>query len=125
MSSGEAAVDVLNNLGANFWLERDLINKIAKPIFAQGTRPGTRPEPLELDAIAAVAAHMYTNADLTSMAELMETTQLNSTEISAILQAAVKLTRQPQFSKELFDGDAGPMIRAEVAKARRHFRIDP
>lgn len=121
----EGALDALKNISESHRIQRGWIRAIARPLFQMITGGRARLEAYEDDAIAAVAAHMFTpNADLQQMAELMPGREFTFDEQRVIGRAAIRLARNKDFVRELFNGDAGPMIKEEIASTRRVLGLD-
>lgn len=121
MISSEQALDDFRNFAKNAFLDREVISSVARPLFRTLNGEGAFTKPFELDAIAAVAAFMFSNGDLESLAVQMPAMQFSLTDQLVMADAVRKLLSERDFTHNLFDGDARPQIEAAIEEARKRF----
>ncbi|MEK9200646.1 MAG: hypothetical protein AAB909_01595 [Patescibacteria group bacterium] len=116
--SSRPETDVFLSHSDNFFAEVQAANAVVPPLFEKIYHRPFSGDAKEKAALAAVAATMYSDGDLQRLAETGAALEPSDTERQVISLASLALTRNPQFTRELYNGDATPLVEASILKAR-------
>lgn len=124
MSSSKDAKPHTDILMANFFIQKKVINTVADRYFSAtfGTTDIRllQPKPYEKDAISAVAAFLCTDGNLELLAAELEAGSrlFSESELEIIRKASNKVLSHPDFTYQLFNGDATDIVQNAIEKVR-------
>jgi len=114
----ERALGAFNALAANHFLQVRCHEKIERELFPKILGEGGRVRNmLERDALIVAASIRYADGDDQVLAQHASSMEMPLDECLVLLGASRSLQRNPNFTHELFNGDARPLVEEALSQA--------
>jgi len=123
---GQSEADHFSGFASNHFIQRRQINQVVGPLADKMYGlPTWKLEAYEEDAIAAAAALAFAQGDLARLAEEISAgRQFTDDELKVLSTAATTLRRHPDFTNQLFNGDATPLINDALSQAKSRWGFE-
>ena len=114
----ERALSAFNTLAANHFLQARSHEEIERSLFPKILGEGERVKSTnERDALIAATSIRYANGDDQVLAQHALSMEVPFEECLVLLRASRLLQRNSDFTHELFNGDARPLVEEALSQA--------